>query len=159
MVTNWENSNPIILDGEIIIVEALNGELRFKIGNGADHYIDLPFMDQPLRDYVEEGGNIEAHNTSPTAHANMGWINTEEADLGDVEDFGVNADTLGGIAANQYITETKLTEKGYITESELNSKNYVTSDSLNNYTTISTFNSTIGNIDSILDEINGEVIN
>ena len=44
-VTNWENSNPIILDGEIIIVEALNGELRFKIGNGADHYIDLPFMD------------------------------------------------------------------------------------------------------------------
>lgn len=116
-------------------------------------------MDQPLRDYVEEGGNIEAHNTSPTAHANMGWINTEEADLGDVEDFGVNADTLGGIAANQYITETKLTEKGYITESELNSKNYVTSDSLNNYTTISTFNSTIGNIDSILDEINGEVIN
>lgn len=105
-------------------------------------------MDQPLRDYVEEGGNIEAHNTSPTAHENMGWINTEEADLGDVEDFGVNADTLGGIAASQYITETKLAEK-----------NYVASDSLNNYTTISTFNSTIGNIDSILDEINGEVIN
>lgn len=115
-------------------------------------------MDQPLRDYVEEGGNIEAHNTSLTAHENMGWINTEEADLGDVEDFGVNADTLGGIAASQYITETKLTEKGYITESELNNKNYATQDSLNNYTPISTFNSTIGNIDALLDEINGEVI-
>ena len=44
-IENWENANPIILDGEIIIAEALNGELRFKIGNGTNHYIDLPFMD------------------------------------------------------------------------------------------------------------------
>lgn len=134
---NWEKANPIILDGEVIVVESSNGELRFKTGNGITNYIDLPFMDQPLRDFS---------------------VTTEEEDLGEVEDFGIDADTLGGIAASQYITETKLNEKKYITESELNDKNYVMQDSLNNYTPISTFNSTIGNIDSILDEINGEVI-
>lgn len=145
LVANWEENNPILLDGELIIVEALNGELRFKIGDGVTNYIDLPFMDQPLRDFVENNG-IEAHNTSPTAHENMGWVNTEEGSLGEVEDFGVNADTLGGIPAGNYALKTDLT-------------GFVSSDDLANYVTLETFNSTIGDINSLLDQINGEVIN
>lgn len=137
---NWTSANPIILNGEIILVDTQEGELRAKIGDGTKTYTQLPFSDEILRSLLTQ------HNTSPTAHENMGWVNTEEGSLGEVEDFGVNADSLGGVPAGNYALKTDLT-------------GFVSTDDLANYVTSETFNSTIGNIDSLLDQINGEVIN
>ena len=67
----------------------------------------------------------------------MGWVTTEDAEPGVVEDLGLDADSLGGVPASNYALKTDLT--GYVTTE--------------------TFNSTIGDIDSLLDQINGEVIN
>lgn len=41
--SNWEQNNPVLLDGEIIIVDTASGEVRFKIGDGTKLYKQLPF--------------------------------------------------------------------------------------------------------------------
>lgn len=46
---NWEKNNPILLNGEIALVDTPNGELRMKIGDGANRYSALPFNDDALR--------------------------------------------------------------------------------------------------------------
>lgn len=86
----------------------------------------------------------------------MGWLNTEEKEITQVESLGVNADTLGGIAASEYAKKTDLT-------------NYVQSTELTEYATIEsvvavdqkidTLTATVGQINTLLDDINGEVIN
>lgn len=40
---NWEKKNPLILDGEIIVVTTTSGETRVKIGDGVKTYTQLPF--------------------------------------------------------------------------------------------------------------------
>ena len=43
---NWTTNNPVLLDGEIIIVDTNAGETRFKVGNGTSTYTQLPFQDE-----------------------------------------------------------------------------------------------------------------
>ncbi len=40
---NWEKNNPILLDGEIIIVVMNDNSLKIKVGDGTSHYKNLPF--------------------------------------------------------------------------------------------------------------------
>lgn len=47
--SNWESNNPVILDGEIIIVITNTGEKKLKIGNGRSTYNQLPFETLGLR--------------------------------------------------------------------------------------------------------------
>ena len=47
--SNWEQNNPVLLDGEIIIVDTASGEVRFKIGDGTKLYKQLPFQDEAVR--------------------------------------------------------------------------------------------------------------
>lgn len=46
---NWTSKDPVLLDGELIIVDTASGETRFKIGDGAKKYSQLPFQDEILR--------------------------------------------------------------------------------------------------------------
>ena len=63
--TNWTQADPILLNGEIIIVDTNAGETRFKIGDGSKRYSALPFQDEPIRNLlnnlltIEGGGSIE----------------------------------------------------------------------------------------------------
>ena len=45
----WEELNPILGNGEVIIVET-EGKLKLKIGDGVTAYNDLPFTDDDLRE-------------------------------------------------------------------------------------------------------------
>lgn len=45
---NWGARNPVILDGEIIIVETSDGYTRMKVGDGTSTYGELPFTDENL---------------------------------------------------------------------------------------------------------------
>lgn len=49
---NWESRNPVILNGEIILVDTNAGELRAKIGDGTKTYTQLPFSDEALRSLI-----------------------------------------------------------------------------------------------------------
>lgn len=43
---NWEANNPILLNGELIIVDTADGRTRTKIGDGSTAYSGLPFSDE-----------------------------------------------------------------------------------------------------------------
>ena len=49
---NWTTNNPVLLDGEIIIVDTDSGEIRFKIGDGVKTYTQLPFEDEVVRNLI-----------------------------------------------------------------------------------------------------------
>ena len=51
---NWRNNNPVLLDGEIIIVNTDSGETRFKIGDGIKTYTQLPFQDEAIRNLIND---------------------------------------------------------------------------------------------------------
>lgn len=46
--SNWETKNPVLLEGELIIVNTNAGDTRFKIGDGKKTYTQLPFQDETL---------------------------------------------------------------------------------------------------------------
>ena len=46
---NWTSKDPVLLDGELIIVDTASGETRFKIGDVTKKYSQLPFQDEILR--------------------------------------------------------------------------------------------------------------
>ena len=62
---NWNTNNPILLDGEIIIVDTADGEVREKIGDGIKTYTQLPFSDEKLRNLLNNHeGDSDIHVTA-----------------------------------------------------------------------------------------------
>lgn len=57
---NWEKKDPLILDGEIIAVTTASGETRVKIGDGAKNYTQLPFLDEVLKNEINNKAAIDA---------------------------------------------------------------------------------------------------
>lgn len=51
---NWTSNNPVLLNGEIILVDTASGDLRFKVGDGTSTYTQLPFTDEPLRSLISD---------------------------------------------------------------------------------------------------------
>lgn len=49
---NWTQKNPVLLNGEIIVVDTDNGDVRFKIGDGVKTYTQLPFEDEAVRNLI-----------------------------------------------------------------------------------------------------------
>ena len=45
---NWETNNPVLLNGELAIVDTNAGDIRFKIGDGVKVYTQLPFQDEAI---------------------------------------------------------------------------------------------------------------
>ena len=55
--SNWETKNPVLLDGELIIVTTNAGVTRFKIGDGTKTYTQLPFQDETLYNVLSGKAN------------------------------------------------------------------------------------------------------
>ena len=53
--SNWTQNNPVLLDGEMIIVTTNAGDVRMKIGDGASTYTELPFTDEKIIDSMTWG--------------------------------------------------------------------------------------------------------
>lgn len=56
--TNWMNVNPILLDGEIIVVSDQSGNPKLKVGDGETNYDQLSFINM--------GGGTSTSNTVET---------------------------------------------------------------------------------------------
>ena len=54
---NWTNCNPVLLNGELILVDTAEGQLRAKIGDGIKTYTQLPFTDEALRALITDVDN------------------------------------------------------------------------------------------------------
>ena len=62
---NWTAADPVLLDGEIIIVDTADGEVREKIGDGIKTYTQLPFSDEKLRNLLNNHeGDSDIHVTA-----------------------------------------------------------------------------------------------
>ena len=46
LVSYWAMENPILAEGEIIVVETFDGNTRIKVGDGVSSYGELPYMDE-----------------------------------------------------------------------------------------------------------------
>ena len=63
---NWKSKNPVLLDGEIIIVTTTSGDTRFKVGDGNKTYNQLPFQDQKTRDLIPSvDSSLSSTSTNP----------------------------------------------------------------------------------------------
>ena len=56
---NWEMNDPVLLDGELIIVDTSTGDTRFKIGDGTKTYTQLPFQDELYETKDEANSKLE----------------------------------------------------------------------------------------------------
>lgn len=67
---NWTTKDPILLDGEIIIVDTASGSVRKKVGDGTKKYSQLPFDDEEILTALgEKANNSVAINTTLLASA------------------------------------------------------------------------------------------
>ena len=81
----WEQYNPVILNGEIILVDMTDGQLRAKVGNGTSRYLELPFSDETLRSLIDNKVNgkglssIYVQDSAPAAPSEGDmWIDVTE---------------------------------------------------------------------------------
>ena len=52
---NWIAQDPVLLDGEMIIVITNAGDVRMKIGDGTSTYTELPFTDEKIINSITWG--------------------------------------------------------------------------------------------------------
>lgn len=57
---NWTASDPVLLDGEIIIVDTDAGDVRYKVGDGTKKYSQLPFDDEAIKALIGAKANDSA---------------------------------------------------------------------------------------------------
>ena len=65
-VANWTNNNPVLLKGEIAIVEDTDGAIRFKVGDGSKTFSALAYTDEKLKAEIATKGNKLAAAGSET---------------------------------------------------------------------------------------------
>lgn len=58
---DWSSENPVLDDGEIIVVDMDNGELRLKVGDGESAFNLLPYIDKSITDRLDaiENGAVK----------------------------------------------------------------------------------------------------
>ena len=70
---NWTEKDPVLLDGEIVIVKTANGSTRKKVGDGTKKYSQLPFDDEEILSAISSKSD---HSTSVSATlTSSGWSN------------------------------------------------------------------------------------
>jgi hypothetical protein len=100
-LANWETANPILLDGEMILVETPEGDMRTKVGNGVAAYNSLPFIDErfPKVTTSDEGKVLRVVNgkwIADTLPFSMIYTGTIEPanQLGDDGDLYMQVDSI-----------------------------------------------------------------
>ena len=56
---NWTQKNPVLAEGEIIVVQTSVGETRLKIGDGVKTFTQLPYIDEQIYNNVVTSVNGE----------------------------------------------------------------------------------------------------
>ena len=67
---NWTSNNPVLLNGEVIIVDTEAGQVRYKVGNGTSTYTQLPFTDESLITNIN--GKLSLSGGTMTGNIDMG---------------------------------------------------------------------------------------
>lgn len=62
--TNWTQKNPVLAEGEIIVVQTSAGETRLKIGDGVKTFTQLPYTDEQIYNNVVTSVNGQTGNVT-----------------------------------------------------------------------------------------------
>lgn len=132
---NWTKNNPVILNGEIILVDTAEGELRAKIGDGTKTYTQLPFSDEALKSLINTvAQNVADNTTARHSHSNKDVLDkitgivtkdnvnkpAHTSDLVDYSGFQAGSQQI----INQIPTKTSdiTNDSGFTTETYVNTK-------------------------------------
>lgn len=137
---NWTSKNPVLLDGEIVLVDD-NGTLRIKMGDGVTNFTLLPYFDAPMHAHIDNQNNphkvtkaqLDLGNVDNTADANKsvnyatsaGHAITADG-LTDVTATAAELNVLDGITATT--AELNVLDGITATTAELNYVDGVTSN-------------------------------
>lgn len=61
---NWSTNNPILLNGEFVVVDTNDGKTRLKIGDGNNDYNSLSFVDDDLINAIGEINGCPSSTTN-----------------------------------------------------------------------------------------------
>lgn len=65
--SNWVVNNPVLLDGEVVIVDTDAGAVRYKVGDGTKKFTQLPFTDENMLNLVNNKQDKLTIDTLPTS--------------------------------------------------------------------------------------------
>ena len=115
---NWTANDPVLLNGEIIIVDTAAGDVRYKVGDGSKKYSQLPFTDEAIiesiptktSDITNDSGFITSAG-APVQSVNekTGAVTLAASDVGAVAKTG---DKMTG---NLTVGSASLQTNGYVT--------------------------------------------
>lgn len=104
---NWEAKNPVILNGEIVLVDTNAGELRAKIGDGVKKYLQLPFSDEVLRNLITDKANKDEIPTKVSELTNdSNFITKTGAPVQSVNEQTGNVETILYVTITQTDADT-----------------------------------------------------
>ena len=99
---NWTAKDPILLGGEIIIVDTASGSVRKKVGDGTKKYSQLPFDDEEMLTALAE--KCDASNAVTATLTAAGWASGQQT----LTIAGLGATQNGVIGLSQNITDEQL---------------------------------------------------
>lgn len=65
--SNWVVNNPVLLDGEVVIVDTDAGAVRYKVGDGTKKFTQLPFTDENMMNLVNNKQDRLTIDATPTS--------------------------------------------------------------------------------------------
>lgn len=80
-VDNWETNDPIILDGELIVVVTAESNIRLKIGDGTRTYSELPFIEDAIYSYIEDSEFAKQDSVDSLISGLRSTVNSVTSDL------------------------------------------------------------------------------
>lgn len=99
---NWTKADPVLLEGEIIIVDTQNGEKRTKTGDGKKKYTELPFDDEAVKNLVHSKAD------SSTSFSGVLLKNAWENGSQTISVPNLKVDQNGVIGISQSISDSSL---------------------------------------------------
>lgn len=78
---NWTKYNPVLLDGEIVIVDTDAGEVRYKVGDGTKKYSQLPFSDESIKNSIPTKTSQLTNDSGYITSAPVTSVNGETGDV------------------------------------------------------------------------------
>ena len=83
--SNWTKNDPVLLNGEVVIVDTANGEMRTKTGNGTSKYSALPFDDEAIKNLINnkvdkvsgKGLSTNDYNATEKSHVQTAYEHSQ----------------------------------------------------------------------------------
>lgn len=107
---NWTQKNPVLAEGEIIVVQTSAGETRLKIGDGVKTFTQLPYIDEQIYNNVVTSVNGQTGDVTlniPGGTGNMKKLTFTGAATGE---YDGTADVSVDIPSDVYVIQIDIND-------------------------------------------------